>query len=290
MHKLKLTLFIYFIIILGIISCEKSEIHEPIIELSNYNYSFFVAGHTYGNPMSYQYGLHPPFVNSIPKINSYPKMSLGILTGDVVPKPTEDYWDSALIDINRLLIPIHIASGNHDRGSEFERIFKDYYYSFKFDNDLFIILSPTQWNIEGKQKEFLVQTIDNNYLSVQNIFIFCHELIWWSPDNQFRNVEINYRPHYPGSTNYWTEINPFLDSLPNNVVIFAGDVGCYYTTSAYMYYKEDNITLIASGMGGGIEDNIVIIEVSDTCINYKLIGLNDTLFSEIGKLEDYILP
>lgn len=269
----------------------KNEIQEPIIELHNFNYSFFVAGHTYGNPMNIQYGLYPPFVNSIPYINNYPKMSLGILTGDVVNKPTREYWDSVLLDINKFTIPIHIAAGNHDRGFEFERIFKDYYYHFILEDDLFIILSPTNWNIEGEQKKFLLQTIDNNYQLVQNIFIFCHELIWWSPENQFSNVEINYRPHYPGSTNYWTEINPFLDSIPNNVIIFAGDLGCVESVSAFMYFKEDNITLIGSGMGGGKEDNIVIVEVSDySVINYKLIGLNNTPFSEIEILEEYVLP
>ncbi|MBT5163275.1 MAG: hypothetical protein HOL96_05430 [Lentimicrobiaceae bacterium] len=254
-------------------------------------YSFFVAGHTYGNPINFQFGLHPPFINSIPLINSYQKMSLGVLTGDVVPKPTQIYWDSALVDINKLSIPIHIAPGNHDKGFEFEKIFTDYYYDFTYEDDLFIILSPTNWNIEGEQKKYLLQTIENNYHYVHNIFIFCHELIWWSPDNQFGNVEINYRPHYPGSTNYWEEINPVLESLPNQVVIFSGDLGGTDKVTPYMYYKNDNITLIATGMGGGKRDNIVIVEVSyNNDLNYKLIGLNDTPLSEMDKLEEYILP
>ena len=53
-------------------------------------------GHTYGNPIKYQYGLYPPFLNSISYINSYQKMSLGVLLGDVVPKPTAIFFPFAL--------------------------------------------------------------------------------------------------------------------------------------------------------------------------------------------------
>jgi hypothetical protein len=136
------------IIALGIISCKNSELQKP-------KYSFFVAGHTYGNPIKYQYGLYPPFVNSIDYINSYQKMSLGVFLGDVVPKPTETYWDSALSDISRFSIPIHIAAGNHDKGFEFEKKFNDYYYHFLYENDQFIILSPTNWNVDGVNKTLL---------------------------------------------------------------------------------------------------------------------------------------
>jgi len=259
--------------------------------LANSKYSFFVAGHTYGNPNKIKYGLHPPFVNSIPYINSYPKMSFGVLLGDVVPKPTKDYWDSALSDIGNFSIPIHIAAGNHDKGFEFEKKFNDYYYHFLYEDDLFIILSPTNWNIIGKQKKFLLKTIKNNHLNVQNIFIFCHELIWWSPENKFKNIKINYSPHYPGKTNYFTEIKPCLDSLDNEVIIFAGDLGCLNSVDPYMYYKKDNITLIGTGMGGGKKDNIIIVEVKeDNTLIYKLIGLNKSPLSEIGGLKEYILP
>ena len=290
-----ITIYMFSILILLFSSCEKDkniEItpDEPPKEEFIPNYSFFVAGHTYGNPVNFQFGLHPPFVNQIPFINNYPKIEFGVLTGDVVPVSSQEYWDTALSDIGQLTMPIHIAAGNHDRGPVFESMF-DYYYSFKKEEDLFIILSPINWNIEGDQKDFLTKTIDSNYLSVNNIFIFCHELVWWSPDNKFSNVKINYPSHYPGSTNYWSEIDPFLDALPNNVVIFAGDMGATNAASPYMYYKNDNVTLIGSGMGGGKKDNIIIIEVNQKGeLNYKLFGINEQEPFEMAKLEDYELP
>ena len=86
-------------------------------------------------------------------------------------------------------------------------------------------------------------------------------------------------------------ISHILDSLPNNVVIFAGDLGCTEKVSSYMYYNDNNITLIASGMGGGKKDNIIVVEVNDDHeLNYRLIGLNNGLFSEMAILEDYELP
>jgi len=92
-------------------------------------YSFFTAGHTYGNPLSFQYGLHPPFEDYISTLNDYPNMILGVLTGDVVPTATPAYWDSAQTDIDKLNMPVYIAAGNHDIGSEFVNRFEDYYYS-----------------------------------------------------------------------------------------------------------------------------------------------------------------
>jgi len=213
------------------------------------------------------------------------------LTGDVVPFSTEDYWDAAVEDMDKLDLPVYIAAGNHDRSDVFLNRFEQYYFSFRLKNDLFIVLSPTDWNIEGAQKEFLINTIDDASAEVNNIFIFCHELIWWSPDNEYKNVEINYEPHYPGSNNFWSEIEPYLNSIPHEVVIFAGDMGATAAVSPYMYHRFDNISLVGSGMGGGQKDNMVIVEVnSNGEISYQLIHLNGTDPYGLENLVDFLLP
>lgn len=276
-------IYIFCCFILLLFGCKKNK--------SEVNYSFFVAGHTYGNPSKHIYGLYKPFVDKINYINKVPNLNFGVLTGDVVPEPTAAYWDSAIIDIKKINVPIYIATGNHDRGSEFEKRFTDYYKSFKVDNDLCIILTPTEWNIEGKQLDFLKKNIDDNNKTVNNIFIFCHELIWWSPFNMFKNVEINYRPHYPGRSNFWNEVEPVLSSIKNEIYIFAGDLGCTPKVSPYMYYKHNNITLIASGMGGSEKDNIIIVNVlKNGKVRFDLTSLNSSKVNYLGKLEDYILP
>ena len=254
-------------------------------------YSFFSAGHTYGPPLSYHYGLHYPFVDYFPEIESYPNIELGFLTGDVVYTGTAAYWDSAQTDINKLNMPVYIAAGNHDMGSEFISRFGDYYFSFKHNNDLFIVLTPglDSWNISGNQLEFLTNTLDSNHAIVNNIFIFMHELIWWGPDNEYKNVKINYEPYYPGSTNFDTVVKPLLLSYPNKITIYAGDLGATSSVSPFMYHSFDNITLIGSGMGGGIQDNIIVTEVYEDSVYYNLVAINGDNPKSLGELTDFIL-
>ena len=73
--------------------------------------------------------------------------------------------------------------------------------------------------------------------------------------------------------------------------MFAGDVGAFANGSEFMYHKYDNVTLVASGMGGEIRDNIVIIDVlEDKTTSFRLIALNGSEMNSLGKLEDYVLP
>lgn len=252
-------------------------------------YSFFSAGHTYGNPNSYHYGLHYPFVEYFPDLNNNPNLELGFFTGDVVYASTAAYWDSAMIDINKLNMPVFFAAGNHDIGTEFVNRFSNYFFSFKHKNDLFIILTPglDSWNISGNQLDFLINTIDSNYSTVNNIFIMMHELIWWSPNNEYNYVNINWVPHYPGSTNYESVIKPLLLSYPNKITVYAGDLGCTNQVSPFMFDNFNNITLIGSGMGGGVRDNIIITDVYEDSVHYNLIALNGNNPNALGEIYDY---
>lgn len=252
-------------------------------------YSFFTAGHTYGNPNSPHYGLHYPFTDFFPYLNTYPNMDLGFLTGDVVVQGTAAYWDSAQMDMALLNIPIFIAAGNHDIGSEFVNRFGEYYYSLIHNGDLFIVLTPglDSWNISGQQLMFLETTLQDNHADVNNIFIFLHELIWWSPTNEYQNVKINYAPHYPGSTNFESVIKPLLLSYSNNFTLYAGDLGATDLVSPFMYDSFENITLIGSGMGGGIRDNIIITNVYDDSVYYDLVAINGTDPNALGEIYDF---
>ena len=255
-------------------------------------YSFFVAGHTYGHPENHQSGLYPPFLKEIDSINNNKHIELGVLTGDIVPEPTDNYLNSAKQNISQFNVPVYVAAGNHDISPGFKDRFGDYYFSFIHKNDLFIILTPSldKWNISGEQKDFLIKTLEKDHKNVDNVFIFLHELIWWSPENEFRNIEINYRPHYPGKTNFHDEIEPLLKKIPNNIVIFAGDLGCTDKVSAYMYYKYDNITLVASGMGGGVNDNYIVVNVlKNRTLNYELVALQGNR-KRLGRIENFDLP
>jgi hypothetical protein len=277
--KLLYLIFYFFLISIKI----QAQIETPL-------YSFFTAGHTYGNPNNVHYGLHYPFVDYIPTINNNSKIELGFLTGDVVAQSTSAYWDSAQIDINKLNMPIYIAAGNHDIGLQFETRFGSYYYSFKKNNDLFIVLTPglDYWKISGDQLDFLTQTLDSNYASVNNIFIILHELIWWTPENEYSEIIINWLPNYTGLNNYETEIKPLLLSYPNKFTIYAGDLGCTESVSPFMFAQFENITLIASGMGSGNKDNIIITDVFENSIQYNLVAINGDNPNALGILSNLL--
>lgn len=272
----------FFLLMMVATGCQQSK-PEHIV------YSFFIAGHTYGNPNGPQLGLYPSFVDFFETLNADPKMELGFLTGDVVAYNSAEYWDSAQVDIDKLDMPVHIAAGNHDIGDEFVKRFEKYYYSFTHKGDLFIILTPglDDWNITGEQLEFLKKTLDLNSPKVDNIFIFLHELIWWNPDNEYKDIAINYKPHYPGSSNWDDLVKPLLLSFSNSITVFAGDLGATSQVSSVMYDQFDNITLIGSGMGGGKNDNVIITHVFRDSISYELICINGKEPGDMGKLEDH---
>ena len=82
-----------------------------------------------------------------------------------------------------------------------------------------------------------------------------------------------------------------MKAIPNKVVVFAGDLGATFNVDHYMYYQEENVTFIGSGMGGGTEDNIIIVEVDEQHVpRFKKIGINSTPPEVIEYIEGYKLP
>jgi len=271
------------------VGCKKEEV-QPNLPVEKIDYSFLVAGHVYGDPQVSVLGFYPPFKEHFSSIQEQEKIEFAFFTGDVVREASnETQWDSAITDMNTLGLPYHVAAGNHDRGSVFLERFGEYYYSFQYGQDLFVILNTFQWNIEGEQKEFLENTL-SDLDGIANVFLFSHELIWWSPDSIFQNIGINWIGHYPGSTNYWSEISPILESAAIPVYLFSGDVGATWASSPYAYYSYENIHFIASGMGYDIDSNYLIVNVYENNkvkLNLKAIeGDPDRL----GDISLYELP
>ncbi len=254
-----------------------------------YDYSFFAAGHTYGNPNNIQFGIHQNFVDYFPVLNNDIKMELGFLTGDVVYSNTAPYWDSAQLDLDLLEMPYYIAAGNHDMGAEFVNRYGDYYFSFQHQQDLFIVLTPglSQWNIEGEQLAFLENTLETYAAESRYIFIMLHQLIWWSPTNIYQDVIINWTPQYPGQTNFDEVVKPLLLSYPNETFVYAGDVGSKPSVSPCMYHQIGHLHLIASGMGSLIYDNIIVTRISDSGVELDLVAINGDGPDSMGELTDW---
>ena len=242
-------------------------------------YSFFVAGHTYGEPGVNNQGFHPPFKQQFGYIQSRPEIEFGVLTGDIVsPNPTLLDWQEIDFEVNQLGIPVYFAVGNHDMENRpvYESRYGKTFYSFKKHNDLFIILDPylDGWNITGDQLIFLKDILNQNANSSNNIFVFVHPILWKELGNSFDYIKWNSDASRRPNINFWTEIEPLFFQLKNQVTIFAGDLGTSWSTPI-TYDEYNNITLVATGMGGNIQENYLVVNVeSNKAINYDLICLS----------------
>jgi hypothetical protein len=257
-------------------------------------YSFFVSGHAYGQP-GIKNGLYPPFKKKFDYIRNRPEIKFGVFTGDIVAaNPTADDWDKVDIDIKNLGLPVYFAVGNHDMEDRelFESRYGETYFSFAFQNDLFIVLDPNidGWNISGEQMDFLKKTLLDNSENTDNIFVFFHQLLWWKNNSIYTRYRPNSFEGKADKINFWSEVEPMFSKLSNEVFMFAGDVGAGSWAADFMYDKYGNISLIASGMGEGDGDNFVVANVhEDKSVSYDLICLNDTDLHCFGDLTDYRL-
>ncbi|PLX07739.1 MAG: hypothetical protein C0596_09950 [Marinilabiliales bacterium] len=270
MGKEKYYLFLSLIIVCIIqTSCKVNEQTE---------YSFFIAGHSYGKPFVDNEGFHPPFKQKFLSVQDSADLEFGFLLGDIVWIPSEKDWDEIDKDIEDLGLPVYIACGNHemkDSALFVERYGPTYFYFIK-NKDLFIVLDPNidNWNISVEQLSFLKKVIKKKSKRVDNIFVMTHQLIWWDKD-RYPDIKLNSLEGKDENLNFWDEVEPIFHTLDNNVVFCAGDLGANTKASDFMFDKYDNITLVATGMGEGEGDNFVIIKVdNDKNVYIELINLN----------------
>lgn len=261
-------------------------------------YSFFVAGHVYGYPGETETnnGVHPPFKQKLEIIKNNPDIKFGVFTGDIVfDALKENEWDEVDEDIAFINKKVYFAPGNHDVGSAkkrdiFTRRYGPTYQSFVYEEDLVIILDPNlkRWNIEGDQLTWLKEQLNPNKNTVRNIFVFFHQLLWWTPENEFKSYPPNSTSGGEGNNNFFTEVYPLFRDLGKPTYMFAGDTGVY--ERGIMYHKDKNVTFIASGMGGRKQDNFVIANIDPKgLVSFQLVSLNTEDSNELGKLENYTL-
>lgn len=263
------------------------------------NYSFFVAGHVYGYPGESEanIGVHPPFKEKLGLIRDNDEIAFGVFTGDIVYNgKLEKEWDELDEDIKTMNKPVYFAPGNHDIAHSkqrvvFERRYGPSYQSFSHNNDLFIILDPNldKWNISGEQLQWLRNEIQTKAKNSRNIFVFFHQLLWWAKDNPYRDYTPNSQSGRAETINFFTEVYPLFEQLQQQVYMFAGDTGVY--ERGVMYHQKDNITFVASGMGGRKQDNFILADIDNMGnVQLNIIALNGDDTKALGELTDYTLP
>ena len=239
------------------------------------DYTFFIAGHTFGSPIEENLGIYPKFYKEL--INKKNIFDFGIFAGDVTRDGDNKSFDFFDDQIDRLNLEIYIAPGNHDIGytnkmeflqknrtynikkKKFIQRYKNLYQSFKFKNDLFIILNPyeNQWSIKSEQLEFLKKNLQNNYNLVDNIVIVAHPVI-------YINEKFDVKPNnFLGASkvwNFWDVVYPIIKKFSNKYYIVSGDVGAYANANSLFCKKFENLFFLATGMGGGVYDNYLVFK------------------------------
>ena len=216
-------------------------------------YSFFVAGHTYGSTKGEDVGLHPPFVKTFPELNQNSDLAFGVLTGDIVRFSWESYWEAVQKELAQLNCDIHLAVGNHDIANKesFDKYYNKKFYSFDKGNDLFIILdgNKNNWNIEGEQLAFLRTELNKKAKTADHIFVFVHQLIWWQENTEYGVCKPNSFMGISDTLTFHQELLPLFYEINKPVFIIAGDIGVFPDACSVFYHKIKNVSLIASGNG-----------------------------------------
>lgn len=236
----------------------KEDIHEP-------EYSFLVAGHTYGNPVEETSGIYPNFKNQFSYINTIPSIEFAIFTGDITRYGSQTQWEAIDEDLLELGFPCYFAVGNHDMKNRqvYEERYGQTYYNFYHENDLFIILDPNidSWNINNQQLDLVKSLLNEINAKYNKIFVLFHQVLWWEANNEFKDIKFNSSEGRADTINFWTEVIPVFQNTNKPVYMFAGDVGAGSWSSDYSYHEYNNITFVSSGMGEGTNDNFLIINV-----------------------------
>ena len=259
----------------------------PNIRSHDEGYSFYIAGHTYGKPGVKSNGLYDPFTEKFHMINNYPSMKFGFLLGDVVRKASNDAWRLVKKDLDSLDSRIKniVVPGNHDVGKGASNLKRDIFlqqfgktfFSFEHEKDLFIILDANidEWNISGEQLQFLKRSLPNKKDVINNIFIFSHQLIWQDTRKpEFKKIRPNSLEGRSKNLNFWDEVFPLLSDLVNDIYFFSGDIGASPNGSELFYTQYSNVKFVATGMGGGMRDNFLIVSVIKGAVQIFFVPLN----------------
>lgn len=242
-----------------------TDINKETNLIKNLDYTFFIAGHAYGSPSGNNLGIYPKFYKEL--LNKKNIFDFGILAGDVTRDGDYKSWDFFDNQIKNFDYKIYIAPGNHDIGTtknderaiSFKKRYGNLYQSFKFKNDLFIILNPYEngWSIKNEQFNFLKKELQNNYQFVDNIIIITHPAIYV---NEEFNIKVNSFAGAGKNINFWDEIYPLFKKYDNNYYVVAGDVGVFLNGFELYCKKFEKNIFLASGMGAGVYDNYLIFK------------------------------
>lgn len=222
-----------------------------------------VAGHTYGSPTGDHSGIYPAFMRALQKLDQS-SISFGVFTGDIVYQANEKSWDQVDLDLKTLKFPVYFAPGNHDMGNRtlYQKRYGKADTSFSIGNDWFVFLDNTQngWGLNDSQQQLLNNAIQSSDKH-SRIFIFMHNVLWHEKHSCFTPNSLTGKAPKP-YFNFTEVVYPMLKVSDREIYCIAGDVGAHSKSPNTGYLKDENIHFISSGMGNGIEDAYLQIDIS----------------------------
>ena len=268
---------------------------EPAVGQPQNEYTILVAGHAYGAHAGTNIGLHPPLIKKLSEEKD--SVSALILTGDIVNTSTTASWQQVEKEITNLGLTAFYVMGNHDNNATGKAVFNakhgGLYYSFKIQNDLYIVLNSTESDrsISPTQLQFLKNTLLNAGSDCHKVFIFFHEVIWNSHE-KYRLVRSNSRSRYTqikDVSNFWDQVFPdFTNYSDKEFYLFSGDVGGNPDAISAFYDKWRNVTLLSSGMGEVADENYLKVKIRPDTVLFELVALNDGV--TMKTMEWYSVP
>ncbi|MBL7899038.1 MAG: metallophosphoesterase [Crocinitomicaceae bacterium] len=229
-------------------------------------YTFAVAGHVYGHSQRFTRSVYPPFLKKMKEDIDQFEIQFLVLTGDVVPFPDSANWGKANTELNELGIDWFVAPGNHDYGSVMQDITgKSDHIAFKKDSDLFLVLNTTHagWTLDSLQIDFVKNQM-SQIDSVENIFVFTHQL-WWlhntPAEYNLLRIDTNSDALFNGEKDFWSDAFEIFAAADKNTWFFAGDLGAHEVFKSYYEDHHENFHFYGSGMGSGINDNYLLVSV-----------------------------
>ena len=230
------------------------------VKNQNIDYSFFVAGHVYGDPYSKKTGIHPQFYNHLK--SSKKKYDFAIFAGDITGAGNVKQWKLFKSQLDELNIKKYfIAPGNHDIGNFpeqtdlFEEYFNNVNFKFVYKNDLFIILNAYEnnWSIKNDELKFLMNSLKEYQHTTRNVFIITHPPIFYKKD---LGLKVNSFDRKGKKLNFWNEVFPLLKGFEFNYFLIAGDLGAHKGKEIFCL-NRDNFYFLGTGMGAGDYDNFL---------------------------------
>ena len=249
-----------------------ADLQNTDIGKNNNNYkNLLIVGHSYGKPNDTNNGIYPKLISHL---NGQKKQwDYLIAAGDFVRLPSRQNFILASKQLGKFSNNVIFVPGNHDIGYNYSKLdiflerFKTLFNFVKvFDTLIFTIDTNKGWMVDENQKNRIKKIIEENH-DANNIIIISHQLIWM---DKFKDEVFPNGIYGKVLSNNFDEFENFLKSYEKKLFFISGDVGATYKSSNYFCRTNQQITYIATGMGLGINDNYVVINVFNNVVNINI--------------------